>query len=117
MEDNKLINKEANWTSTKEWKIEKAPGKGKLKNIQNGEMVLGIPKNYEEDNLVEEAVDKNKNGQLWKEGIEDNDGYFTLKNKESSEFLAADSDNGFKVKGTIANFFRSFISFVTLKVS
>ena len=100
MDDNKLINKEANWNSTKEWKIEKAPGRGTLKHIKNGEMVLGIPKNDEEDILVEK-IDKSKDGQLWKKGIRDNEGYFTLKNKESSGFLTADSDNGFKVKGKV----------------
>merc|ERR1711971_1315410 len=81
MEDNKLVNKDEDWEPKQEWKITKVPGKNK------------------EGNVEEENYNKNKLGQLWKKGIADDNGYFTLMNKESSEFLAADSDGGFKVKG------------------
>ena len=72
-----------------------------MKNIVNkNKKVLEISEKNKEGNLAEETYNKNNEGQLWKIGISDDNGYFTLKNKKSSEYLAADSDSGFKVKGT-----------------
>ena len=105
MEDNKLVNKDEDWVPKQEWKITKALGKGILKNIKNqNQKFLEVPEKNKEGNVEEENYNKNKLGQLWKKGIADDNGYFTLINKESSEFLAADSDGGFKVKGTMVNF-------------
>ena len=102
MEDNKLVNKDEDWEPKQEWNITKAPGKGILKNIKNqNQKFLEVPKKNKEGNVEEENYNKNKLGQLWKKGIADDNGYFTLTNKESSEFLAADSNGGFKVKGTM----------------
>ena len=105
MEGNKLVNKDASWQPEEDWKIEKAWGNGILKKIENkNKKVLEVPEKNKEGNVEEENYNKNKLGQLWKKGIADDNGYFTLINKESSEFLAADSDGGFKVKGTMVNF-------------
>ena len=68
---------------------------------QNNQKVLEILENNKDGNLAEQDYNKNTEGQLWKKGIPDDNGYFTLKNKKSSEFLAADSDSGFKVKGKV----------------
>ena len=50
---------------------------------KNFEHVLGI----DGDEVIPEVKDENKNGQLWIKGKETNEGYFTLKNFESSKFL------------------------------
>ena len=101
IEGNKLVNKDASWTPEEEWYIKKAPGMGSLKNIENkNKKVLEIPEKNKEGNVGEESYNKNKVGQLWKIGISDDNDYFTIKNKKSSEFLTTDSENSFKVKGT-----------------
>ena len=101
MEGNKLVNKDASWQPEEDWKIEKAWGNGILKKIENkNKKVLEVPEKNKEGNVAEESYDKNKTGQLWKKGPLDDNDFFTLINKESSEFLAADSEDGFKVKGT-----------------
>ena len=119
-----LVNKDAFWKPKEEWNIRKAPTRGSLKKIENqNQKVLGIPENNEEGNLAEERYNKDKEGQLWKKGTADDNGYFTLKNKKSSEFLAADadSDSGFKVKGNMINFLcfnilkNSIVSFPNLQ--
>ena len=53
---------------------------------KNFEHVLGI----DGDKVVAEVKDENKNGQLWIKGKETDEGYFTLKNFESSKFLECD---------------------------
>jgi len=102
MEDNKLVNKDEDWEPKQEWNITKAPGRGTLQKIENkNQKVLGIPEKNTEGDVAEGNYNKDnpdKEGQLWKKGIADDNGYFTITNKKSSEFLAADSDGGFKVK-------------------
>ena len=118
MEGNKLVNKDASWEPEEQWNITKAPGRGILKKIENkNKKVLEVPEKNKEGNVAEESYNKNKTGQLWKKGIADNDGYFTLINKESSEFLAADSDGDFKVKGTMIHFlcFNDFSKILLIK--
>ena len=102
IEGNNLVNKDEDWKPKEEWNIKRAKG-STLKKIenQNNQKVLEIPENNKDGNLAEQDYNKNTEGQLWKKGIPDDNGYFTLKNKKSSEFLAADSDSGFKVKGKV----------------
>ena len=105
MEDNKLVNKDEDWEPKQEWNITKAPGRGTLQKIENkNQKVLGIPEKNTEGDVAKGNYNKDnpdKEGQLWKKGIADDNGYFTITNKKSSEFLAADSDGDFKVKGTM----------------
>ena len=99
-----MVNKDDRWEPEENWNITRG-GRGSLRKIENqNQKVLGIPENNEEGDLAKEMYNKTNDGQLWKIGISDDNGYFTIKNKKSSEFLAADSDSGFKVKGTIINF-------------
>jgi len=97
IEGNKLVNKDDRWNPEEEWNFGK--GRGGLKRIENkNKKVLEIPEKNKEGIVAEESYDKNKEEQLWKKGKSDDNDYFTLKNKKSSEFLAADSENSFKVK-------------------
>ena len=121
IEGNKLVNKDEDWKPKEEWNIGK--GRGRMKKIENqNQTVLEIPEKNKEGNLAKGSYNKNKDEQMWKKGISDDNGYFTLKNKKSSQFLAADadSDSGFRVKGNMINFLcfnilkNSIVSFPTL---
>ena len=49
--------------------------------------------------VIPEVKDVNKAGQLWIKGEEKRDGYFTLRNSESSQFLTAISARSLVAKG------------------
>ena len=89
-----------------------------MKRIENkNKKVLEIPEKNKEGNVTEESYDKNKEEQLWKKGKSDDNDYFTLKNKKSSEFLTADSENSFKVKGTNISMYVCNMAFPVVEFS
>lgn len=49
--------------------------------------------------VIEQNFVENKAEQLWTKGMEDDDGYFTLKNFENSKLMTAISEYGLETKG------------------
>ena len=102
--DGKMLqNKKGLWKSgkTQKWKF---TSKGDLIRIENiwKKKVFGTTNDI---SVKLENIEDNKDGQLWKKGEPDNDGYFSLKNDKVSKFLTAVSDewdNGIlELKGNI----------------
>ena len=66
-------------------------------NSTSEHMVLS---NTIDGNVTKEIFEKDKSGQVWKKGIPDTEGYFTLRNKEGKLFLTPNTEtNFFETKG------------------
>ena len=82
MNDNGLSHKvDGDKFSSDEWKLVPKGTMFFIENTSKGDTVLDVWAN-------EEVKDDNKDNQLWIKGEEDDKGYFTLKNYESSKFLS-----------------------------
>ena len=83
------------WTipteSTEEGFIEVKEGKS------NSGKVLAIT---ESEVVLEDKADNSTSSQIWIKGTTNSDGYFTLKNKGTGEFLQGDRTPMTSVKGT-----------------
>ena len=60
-------------------------------------MVLGTTV---DDKVILELKDEDKNEQLWKKGVPNNEGYFTLQNA-SGKFMTAISPSSLGIKGKV----------------
>ena len=53
------------------------------------------------DKVILENFEEDKDGQLWKKGAANAEGYFTLENYKVSKLLTAISESGLELKGNI----------------
>ena len=88
-----LINKSGIYVSGDKWKLK---NKGSLVYIENSSKnkVLAVG---DDDIVNEETLIKNDAKQMWKKGVTNNEGYFTLTN--SNKVMTAISDNCIGMKG------------------
>ena len=93
-----LQNKEGSWKSNDTWKFTYKGDKISIENIKKKKF-LGAINNGSK--VILEDFEDDKDGQLWKKGELNPEGYFTLKNDRVSKFLTADSSNSLKLKGNI----------------
>ena len=54
-----------------------------------------------EGKIILETLEEGRNGQLWKKGEPDNEGYFSLENSQVSKVMTAISTRSLEVKGNI----------------
>ena len=66
-----------------------------IEKTSEGTKVLGTDGNM----VIPEVKNENGKGQLWSKGNENAEGYFTLENHESSQFLTAISATSLGIKG------------------
>ena len=66
-----------------------------IEKTSEGTKVLGTDGNM----VIPEVKNENGKGQLWNKGNENAEGYFTLENHESSQFLTAISATSLGIKG------------------
>ena len=91
-----LINKAGVWKS-KPVILPKQNEKGIIK-ISNE--VLGIENNSASPgNVSLGEIDQNNEGQIWKRGIENVDGYFILLNPKAKLYLTATGENTLQIQG------------------
>ena len=90
--ENLLIDKAGLWNSVDSWTF-KNEGDDEIC-IQNTSktMVLGATS---ENKVIQESLVEDKDAQLWRKGVPDSEGYFTLQNSEglTIKVLTAISDN------------------------
>ena len=90
-----LMNKNAVWQSPDEWDFITEGTLMYIEKTSEGNKVLGTDGNM----VTPEVKKENEKGQLWNKGNENAEGYFTLENHESSQFLTAISATGLGIKG------------------
>ena len=54
------------------------------------------------DKVILENFEEDKDGQLWKKGAANAEGYFTLENYKVSKFIFASSSTTLELKGNVA---------------
>lgn len=89
-----LVSKGTIWQSNDTWNFT-AEKNFKISKYSNGK-VLGATIHGK---VIEQNFVENKAEQLWTKGMEDDDGYFTLKNFENSKLMTAISEYGLETKG------------------
>ena len=80
-----------------------------IENMSSKNKVLGVMSNT--DKVIEEPMVKCKLEQLWQKGNADKEGYFTLRNFESTMILTAISTKSLALKGNIKNKLRFSYNF------
>ena len=95
-----LKNKQRLWFSFHKWKFK---DKEELHSIyienSSRTKVLGTEK---DGKVILQIKDEEKAEQLWKKGVPDNEGYFTLENVNGNgKIMTAISDHDLQIKGTI----------------
>ena len=86
MSGSKLINKEGLWTSNDEWEvIEREDTNIYIANRSNHGRVLSTKQNA----VMEKVLVEDDLGQVWKKGVPNNEGYFTLTSVKSPKVLTA----------------------------
>ena len=93
-----LKNKEGAWKSDDDWKFK--PQINGLIYIENTSKtkVLG---STSDGKVIEEVKVEGKAEQLWKKGVPNDEGYFTLENSKVPKVMTAISSNSLEVKGNI----------------
>ena len=92
--NNTLVNKRNIWQSSDTWNFS-AEENFRIEKYSNSK-VLGATIHGK---VIEQNFVENKAEQLWKKGVEDDEGYFTLKNFENSKLMTAISKYGLETKG------------------
>ena len=96
MSGSKLINKEGLWTSNDEWEVmEREDTNIYIANCSNHGKVLSTKQNT----VREKTLVEGDSGQIWKKGVPDNEGYFTLTN--SKKFLTASKTKKLEIRSII----------------
>ena len=83
------------WQSTDEWDLITEGTLVYIEKTSESNKVLGTDGNM----VISEVKNENDKGQLWNKGNENAEGYFTLENLESSQFLTAISATSLGIKG------------------
>ena len=86
-----LQNKAGLWKSSDLWKFTSNEDWIRIENI-NKKKVWGTTN---DGKVILENFEEDKDGQLWKEGDPNSEGYFTLENYKVSKFLTASSSINF----------------------
>ena len=97
MYGNKLENGDWFWTSDDVWNFKTKDDLIYIENISKAK-VLGTTN---DSKVILEVMKEDNAGQLWKKGIPDANGYFTLKNSEVPKVLTAVSQYNLEIKGNI----------------
>ena len=97
-----LLNKEGLWNSSDMWKFTIVLETVKedlicIINI-NKTKVLGATN---DSKVILENFEEGKDGQLWKKGEPDAEGYFTLENRKVKKVITAISESGVEIRGKI----------------
>ena len=92
-----LQNKEGFWKSSDSWKFSSNQSWIFIGNI-NEANVWGTTN---AGKVILENMEKDKDGQLWKKGEPNAQGYFTLENYKVSKFVTATSSTSLELKGNI----------------
>ena len=93
-----LKSKQGLWNSFNKWKFKDREVSIYIENSSKTK-VLGITK---DSKVILEVKDEQKDEQLWKKGVPDNEGYFTLENENGNgKVMTAVSSNGLEIKGSI----------------
>ena len=105
--DNKLVNKSGDWSfSHKKWRIPKAGehvNAGFVKDLETG-LVLGIFGNNTDDKsqvMLQDVKDQTTFTQKWIRSKPNEDGWFTLQNSGSRDYLAVMSNDELSTSGNI----------------
>ena len=103
--ENLLIDKAGLWNSVDSWTfITEDDDEICIQNTSNT-MVLGATS---ENKVIQESLVEDKDAQLWRKGVPDSEGYFTLQNSEglTIKVLTAISDSSLEIKGNIQKYSR-----------
>ena len=98
LDDKKLINKAELWASEDDFNITLNGSFYLIENISK-KKVLGI--NGESNVVVGENFVEDKDGQLWKKGELNIEGYFTLAGSKSQKVMTAVSEEKIEMKGKL----------------
>ena len=98
--NNTLVSKRNIWQSNDTWNFS-AEENFRIEKYSNNK-VLGATIHGK---VIEQNFVENKAEQLWKKGVEDDEGYFTLKNFENSKLMTAISKYGLETKGKLIDTF------------
>ena len=85
------------WTSDDVWNFKTKDDFIYIENISKAK-VLGTTNNSK---AILEVLKEDKAGQLWKKGIPDTNGYFTLENSKVPKIMTAISSSILQIKGNI----------------
>ena len=97
MNGSKLINKEGLWTSDDDWEVlEKEDTKIYIANISNHKVLSA-----KHNSVKEKVIEQDNPGQIWKKGVPNNEGYFTLTNVTSPKVLTASPAKKLEVRAII----------------
>ena len=100
MNGSKLINKEGLWTSDDDWEVlEKEDTKICIVNLSKH----AIPKvlSVKHNSVKERVLEQDNLGQLWKKGVPNSEGYFTLTSVTSPKVLTASPAKKLEVRAII----------------
>ena len=92
-----LQNKGGFWNSNDTWNFTSKEDLISIENI-NETKVWGTTN---DSKVILENFEVDKNGQLWKKGQPNAEGYFTLESYKVSKFVTAASSTSLKLKGNI----------------
>ena len=92
-----LQNKKGVWNSSDMWNFKLEGDFIRIENI-NQAKVWGTTN---DSKVILENFEEEKDGQLWKKGEPNAEGYFTLENYKVSKFVTAASSTSLKLKGNI----------------
>ena len=59
--------------------------------------------------VILEDVEEDKDEQLWKKGVPDAEGYFTLENSNMLKFMTAISESGLEIKGNLTRYLSRYL--------
>ena len=93
-----MTNKANLWKSNDSWQFITNDQDYRIVYIENTkkEKVLAVISN---DRVIEEPIMKGKFGQLWERGTKNDEGFYTLRNSESTKVLTAISLMKLEIKG------------------
>ena len=107
-EDNQLVNKSGEWIFThKKWKIPCGCA-GFIKDLES-DFVLGLDGDNKNQVTLQDTRDQTIFAQKWIRSKQNHDGWFTLQNSGSKDYLAVVSNNEIITSGKITVTFYPFL--------
>ena len=111
-----MTNKGNLWKSNNSWEFITNDHDNRIVYIENtkNQKVLGVISN---DRVIEEPIIKGKLGQLWDRGTKNDEGFYILRNSETTKVLTAISPIKLEIKGNfeiiLTNLLFPLITFVS----
>ena len=97
MNGSKLINKEGLWTSNDDWQVlEKEDTKICIVNLSKHKVLSA-----KHNSVKVKVLEQDNLGQIWKKGVPNNEGYFTLTSVTSPKVLTASPAKELEVRAII----------------